>query len=507
MSKNIRSQYIKNLVADKETLSEQLKANTKESLRSLLEDTVKDSLRDILNEDDEKDKDSFDVEDVNTDNTTDDNTTPEITDEPSTDDASADDTASSEPEEVTTDENPETTDEPAIDSTEGDSMDSEEDEMWKGLDQFKGENGEYDLTGMDSDQVIKVLKVMGPEDSVRVVKNDNGSVTLTDDETEKEYIIDIEGSMTGNSNEPVAAETSTTETEEPVMNEENLGYTDNYQNKTAMTTPGNNEPGKNVNSWEDKAVPTGTEKPWVGNKGDMSPYNKKVNEGSNECNNECNNECGDNCIYEVELNEDPIDVDVNASNPDPSTMDEQSRFGKANERGMHKTPKSSEDHTTYGSHVISREGEYTGNEPNGKVNESKNQELANMIRKANSILEENKELKKIANELREKINEAVVINASLAKVINLVTENSTTRNEKIDILTRFNNVKTINESNALYETISRELKSTHSVNNGTKLINEQLNENKTTKAAETQIYKSEDLNETLDFMRRLNRIK
>ena len=129
MSKNIRSQYIKNLVADKETLSEQLKANTKESLRSLLEDTVKDSLRDILNEDDEKDKDSFDVEDVNTDNTTDDNTTPEITDEPSTDDASADDTASSEPEEVTTDENPETTDEPAIDSTEGDSMDSEEDEQ------------------------------------------------------------------------------------------------------------------------------------------------------------------------------------------------------------------------------------------------------------------------------------------------------------------------------------------------------------------------------------------
>ena len=494
MSKNIRSQYIKNLVADKETLSEQLKANTKESIRSLLEDTVKDSLRDILNEDDEKDENSFDVEDVNTDNTTDDNTTPEITDEPSTDDTSADDTASSEPEEVTTDENPETTDEPAIDSTEGESMDSEEDEMWKGLDQFKGENGEYDLTGMNSEDVIKVLKVMGPEDSVRVVKNDNGSVTLTDDETEKEYIIDIEGSMTGNSNEPVAAETSTTETEEPVMNEENLGYTDNYQNKTAMTTPSNNEPGKNVNSWEDKAIPTGTEKPWVGNKGDMSPYNKKVNEGSNEC----NNECGDNCIYEVEINTD--------DNTEP-TMDEQSRFGKANERGMHKTPKSSEDHTTYGSHVISREGEYTGNEPDGKVNESKDQELANMIRKANSILEENKELKKIAKELREKINEAVVINASLAKVINLVTENSTTRNEKIDILTRFNNVKTLDESKTLYETISRELKSAHTVNNGTKLINEQLNESKTTKAAETQIYKSEDLNETLDFMRRLNRIK
>lgn len=508
MSKNIRSQYIKNLVADKDALSEQLKANTTDSLRSLLEDTVKDTLRNILNEEDDKEKDenSFDVEEVNTDNPTDDTTTSEISVDTDTDTESGEKTDDITAIEGETTPEGETTDEPAaVDITDN----TEEDDMWKGLDQFKGENGEYDLTGMDSENVIKVLKVMGPEDSVRVVKNDNGSVTLTDDETEKEYIIDIEGSMTGNSNEP-AAEESSIETEETPMNEENLGYTDNYQNKTAMTTPGNNEPGKNVNSWEDGAIPTGTEKPWVGNKGDMSPYNKKVNEGENECADECNeenDECrGKNCMFEIELNEDPIDVDVNTSNPDPSTMDEQSRFGKANERGMHKTPKSSEDETTYGSHVISREGVYSGNEPSGKkVNES--QELANMIRKANSILEENKELKKIANELREKINEAVVINASLAKVINLVTENSTTRNEKINILERFNNVKTLEESKNLYETISRELKSAHTVNNGSKLINEQLNESKTAKAAETQIYKSEDLNETLDFMRRLNRIK
>ena len=503
MSKNIRSQYIKNLVADKDALSEQLKANTKDSLRSLLEDTVKDSLRGILNEEDDKEKDetSFDVEEVSTDNPTDDTTTSEISADTDTDTESGEKTDDiTAIEDETAPQGEEDTDDTVTDNVTDDN--TEEDDMWKSLDQFKGENGEYDLTGMDSENVIKVLKVMGPEDSVRVIKNSNGSITLSDDETEKEYIIDIEGSITDNDNSSVAEESST-ETGEPVMNEENLGYTDNYQNKTAMTTPGNNEPGKNVNSWEDKAVPTGTEKPWVGNKGNMSPYNKKVNEGENEC----NNECGKNCMVEIELNEDPIDVDINASNPDPSTMDEQSRFGKANERGMHKTPKSSEDHTTYGSHVISREGEYTGNEPNGKVNESKDQELANMIRKANAILEENKELKKIANELREKINEAVVINASLAKVINLVTENSTTRNEKIDILTRFNNVKTVNESNALYETISRELKSAHSVNNGTKLINEQLNESKTTKAAETQIYKSEDLNETLDFMRRLNKIR
>lgn len=482
MSKNIRSQYIKNLVADKETLSEQLKANTKESLRSLLEDTVKDSLRGILNEDDDKDEKSLNVEDGNTENTTDDNTQPEVTEVPSVEDTASDDTESS----TNTEETPATTEEPEGTTPEVETMNADDEEMWKGLEQFKGENGEYDLTGMDSEQVIKVLKVMKPEDGVRVVKNDNGGITLTDDETEKEYIIDLEGSMDGNSDDYNAAEASSNE---PIMNEENLGYTDNYQNKTAMTTPGNNEPGKNVRSW-DKGAPTGTEKPWVGNKGNMAPYNQKVNETDNECGTQ-----GCEKIFEIEINTDE---------PSDMPMDEQSRFGKANERGMHKTPKSSNDKTSYGSHVISREGEYTGNEPNGNVNES--QELKNIVRKANAIFEENKELKKIANELVNKVNEAVVINASLAKVINLVTENSTTRNEKIDILSRFNSVKTLDESKALYETISRELKSAHTINNGSKLINEQLNESKTTKAAETQIYKSDDLNETLDFMRRLNKI-
>lgn len=481
MSKNIRSQYIKNLVADKDALSEQLKANTKDSLRSLLEDTVKDSLRDILNEEDDKEKDdnSFEVEDVDIDTTTDDTTTS---------DDSTEGAASTEGEMESGDTDDNATDETGDTTNTADEVtdDTESDEMWKGLDDLKGENGEYDLTGMGSEDVIKVLKVMGPEDRVRVVKNDNGSVTLTDDETQKEYIIDIEGTMTGNEAENEPSE------DDMVMNEEDLGYTDNYQNKTAMTTPSNNEPGKNVRTW-DKGAPQGTEKPWVGNKGDMSPYKQNVNEENDECD-ECR---GKNCMFEIEINEEePATID-STSTTEP-TMDE-ATVGDFDQKRTktHQLPKVKDGH---------KGGNTTNFDPTGKGEMNESQELANMMRKANSILNENKELKKIANELREKINEAVVINASLAKVINLVTENSTTRNEKIDILTRFNNVKTIEESKNLYETISRELKSAHTVNNGTKLINEQLNETKS-KATETQIYKSEDLNETIDFMKRLMKIK
>lgn len=460
MSKKIRGQYIKNLVADKDSLSEQLKANTKEALQSLLEDTVKDGLRGVLTENDEKDdENSFDVEEIeNTETPTEETEeTSEVTvdTDDNTDDAT--DTESGETETVETDTEA---------TTDGD-------DMWNDLEKYRGENGEYDLTGMDNDSAIKVLQAMRPEDGVRVVKNNNGSITLTDDETEKEYIIDIEGTMTSEGGSEG----------DDLMNEENLGYTDNYQNKTAMTTPDNHEPGKHVRDW-DKGAPKGTEKRWVGNKGDMSPFNQSVNEGENEC----NNECGANCLYEVEIDD---------------AIDEQSRFGKANEKGMHKTPKSSEDSTVYGSHVISREGEYTGNEPSGKVNESK--VLANMIRKANAIMNENKELRKIAEDLKKQINEAVVINSSLAKVINLVTENSTTKNEKVEILQRFNEVKSVEESKKLYETISHELQGKHPINN-TNLINNQLNESKS-QAVETQMYKTEETSDIINFMKRLDKIK
>jgi len=459
---NIRSQYIKDLMADKESLSEQLAKTTKDSLRTLLEDTVNEQLRGILNEADDKD---FEEDEVNTDATTD--VTVDANPEDSTE------TVDTESSETVTDGDDTVSDE-TVDTeiTDGEGM-------WDDLEQYKGEDDEYDLTGMGSEDVIKVFKAMGPEDNVRVVKNDNGTLTLTDDETDKEYVIDIEDSMEGGDSAEI-----------DIVNEEDLGYTDNYQNKTAMTTPSNNEPGKHVNTWDD-GVPTGTEKPWVGNKGDMAPFDKEVNEcgmcGKNPC--ECNEE---ETIFEIETGED-IPVEENTS-----------VGGGSRVKGMVGDSNHSKEASDRHSHK-SGDGAHEEN----LTNESR--EMANFRRKAESIFNENKQLKEIAKQLKEEIERAVVINNSLAKVINLVTENTTTRNEKLNILERFNQVKTREESNALYETISRELKGAHSVNNTSNLINNQITEAKNNgnknKIVETSMMKSESLNETIDFMKRLNAIK
>ena len=120
-------------------------------------------------------------------------------------------------------------------------------------------------------------------------------------------------------------------------------------------------------------------------------------------------------------------------------------------------------------------------------------------------MDENAQLRTIMAQFKEKLDEAVVINSCLAKATKLFTENSTTREEKINILNRFNKVHTINESKALYNQISGELKNAHSVNNN--LLNNQLTEAKGTNKnmiVETNMLgASEELRRILDLQDRM----
>ena len=128
---------------------------------------------------------------------------------------------------------------------------------------------------------------------------------------------------------------------------------------------------------------------------------------------------------------------------------------------------------------------------------------------ANQIFRENKELKKLAGEFKNKLEESVVINSSLANVIKLLTENSTTRDEKVSIIQRFDKVKTVDESKNLYESISRELKSTKNFTVPTNEIPVQMNESKATKEQilnENALYQCDDLQGMIGLIERMNKI-
>jgi|LakMenEpi03Aug12_release.lakeMendotaPanAssembly.Ray.scaffolds.fasta_scaffold72555_1 hypothetical protein len=71
--------------------------------------------------------------------------------------------------------------------------------------------------------------------------------------------------------------------------------------------------------------------------------------------------------------------------------------------------------------------------------------------------EKNEEYRKALNLFRNKLNEVAVFNSNLAYVTRLFTEHSTTKQEKINILRRFDNIETIKESKNLYKVIKSEL--------------------------------------------------
>lgn len=446
----VRSEYIKKLMSESHSLEEKLKDVAQSTINSILEEKTNKNLRQILSED----ENSFSEEEVD------------------------DDVELGGSEDTSEEEGAE----------ENDAENSE----WDDLEQYKDEDGEYDLRSMDKDELVKVLKVMSPDDAVRIVKNDDDSLTVTDEANDEEFDlelgndddeeidIDVEDDDDFDDDEEVELEIEDDKDDfsddddddfdddviEIDLDESNLGYTDNYQKKTAMTTPDNHEPANPHSTYSmDGGVPKGTEKPWVGGK-KKAPFDGEVNE---DC---------------------------------ETTIQEGGAFGKAAARVTGKQRRnnsSGQGGQPYGGRHNSVAGEYKDYQESS-VSE-------NIKKKANQIFVENKQLKSLMKKLQNQVNEAIVVNQSLANVIKLINENATTVNEKKEILRRFNDCTTKEESNKLYSTISEELKrsgKTHS--NVTETINSQLSESRD-RAVETPMYQSQDLSETISFMNRLNAIK
>lgn len=455
----VRSEYIKKMMAESHNLEDKLKDVAQSTINSILEEKTNKNLRQILSED----EDSFSEEEVD-------------------DDVTLGSSDASDEEGTSID----------ADSTADD--DSADDSEWDDLEKYKDEDGEYDLRSMDKDELVKVLKVMSPDDAVRIVKNDDDTLTVTDESNDEEYELELDDDMGefGDDDEEIEIEIGgdddfdgdDVDGEEEIeivpddddefeveLDESNLGYTDNYQKKTAMTTPDNHEPADPKSTYSmDGGVPTGTEKPWVGPK-KKSPYDDEVNEG-----------CEDECGY-IEEGGHTVTQNGPYSRGDGKTWTNDA---------SHKTP---------------RNGSRAGVKEKGTADNMYSDVSESIKKKANQIFLENKQLKALMGKLQSQVNEAIVVNQSLANVIKIINENATTVNEKKDILRRFNECTTREESNKLYSVISEELKregKTHSNVAGT--INSQLSESRD-RAVETPMFKSQDLSDTLNFMSRLDAIK
>jgi hypothetical protein len=95
-----------------------------------------------------------------------------------------------------------------------------------------------------------------------------------------------------------------------------------------------------------------------------------------------------------------------------------------------------------------------------------NQALAEEVER---LREKNEEYRKALNIFREKLNEVAVFNSNLAYATRLFTEHTTTKQEKINILRRFDDVESLKESKSLYGSIKNEL-----TNNNQSVVTESM---------------------------------
>jgi hypothetical protein len=124
------------------------------------------------------------------------------------------------------------------------------------------------------------------------------------------------------------------------------------------------------------------------------------------------------------------------------------------------------------------------------------------------LRERNEEYKKALDVFRTKLNEVAVFNSNLAYATRLFTEHSTTKQEKINILRRFDEVDSLKESKNLYRSIKGELTNTTS---NEKTITESIEKTVKTPASgsaanliESKTYENPQFLRMKDLMSKIN---
>ena len=445
------------LNADK--ITKALKEGTEKQLQSILNEALSNIIKEDEDVEEVEDEvvadDGYEVEDVETEETSIDDETPEVEGE----EADVEDTEDAEDE-------------------------------WSEFEEYKVGDNDYDFTGVDGEVALKVYNKLNDDDEIFVTKDEEGNYEFKDEETGAEYVIeldaegdaeaeedeldiefndeegegedldfefddeegedelDIELDDEEGEGEDLDIELDDEEDDDLLNEDDNLGYTDSYQDKDPIEGLNASLPSKNGTKDWSKGLPTGTKKPWAG-KGDMKPFGKKQE----------------------------LDENGSGHSAKRKVIKTQNRLNK----------------DAQGQHVASDEnGQYVGT-----ITESK---VKKIVEAAKAIQAENKLYKESIEKIKKSLYEAAVLNVNLGKIVSLLVNETTTKEEKQNILERFNNVKTLKEGNALYESIKKEL-------NGS---------SKKTPIMERQISMAPSLNETtiytqsnpsLNLMERMNNLE
>jgi hypothetical protein len=150
---------------------------------------------------------------------------------------------------------------------------------------------------------------------------------------------------------------------------------------------------------------------------------------SEEISEEFSDDDDEEVVYEIELDEDDSnDEEVNEKAKEEEMGESSRTIGNGYHAGIESKTK------------------YMAGNKRDEINEE-----------VSKLRKQNGEYKKALVLFKEKLNEVAVFNANLAYATRLFTESSTTKQEKLNILKRFDSISTLKESKNLYSTIKSEL--------------------------------------------------
>jgi hypothetical protein len=333
------------------------------------------------------------------------------------------------------------------------------------LDVEDGDVDVVDLTDADQSEVIRVFKKMGPDDEIEVVQDGN-SVDIKDTETGAEYRVEL-GDEMGDMEDMGDLEGL----------DGDMGDLEDLD--IDMDDMGDLDLDAELGDLDD----------------DMGGDNVDIDIDMDDSDEDDDLEEG--VIYEIEIEiDDEEDGEINEEDEEEEETVEEDL---ARTRGR-----------------ASQGNRYSGAShlPKSKKNESVNPRNSKLI-KENKVLKhnfskvrtENEQLKEDYNNMvgalkqfRNKLNEVAVFNSNLTYSVRLFTENTTTKEEKLDIIKRFDDVKSLKESKNVYKQLVNEISKATPIKES---VEEKLNETKTsgssTKMNESKVY----VNPELEKMKKL----
>jgi hypothetical protein len=194
-------------------------------------------------------------------------------------------------------------------------------------------------------------------------------------------------------------------------------------------------------------------------------------------------------IYEIELDEEE-EEEEESNEAEVSEEEEESKKVEATEAARTKS---------------NVHGNKNGMSRAGLPSKTKYKAGSGINEQVETLKKQNAEYKKALVLFKDKLNEVAVFNANLAYATRLFTEHSTTKQEKLNILKRFDTVSTMNEAKSLFSTIKTELGSKTTVTESVakKISNTPSTSSSTEVLSESKAYENPQFSRIKEMMRKI----